>query len=268
MRGPQGCASRIRLRVVLLATGILVAWGCASRANFTPARIPQVQELLQRLQTEDARLQTLQALGNLKWSRDGEKFSMDHALLLRRPGTLRLEGLSPLGSAILSFSIQKGEAELFVPGESRALRGPASDQVMERLFSLPMRVEEVIGILCGRPPLCSPGSAQVRAEGGFWILELDCQDSGRHEQIRLDPAQGDPVSMVILSASGEVMATVSWSGFRKVGDVRIPMEIRAELPTKGSRLVLRLKEVDPNLPIPDERFRLNIPSHIRVEPLS
>lgn len=270
MRREPGRPSAGRLSAVLLAVvGAMIIWGCASKPALVPGGAPpRVAELIHRLQEEDTRLYSLQAVGSLRWIREGEKFSMDHVMVLRRPGTLRLEGLSPLGSGILSLAIRKGEAELYVPGESRAIRGPATERIMERLFALPMGVEEVIGVLCGRPPLCSHESAKVRSEGGVWVLEMDCPDSGRHEQIKVDPALGDPVSMVLLSPSGQVMATVSWSGYQKVDGLRLPTEIRADLPSKASRLELRLKDLEPNLQIPDERFKLNIPVDIKVEPLS
>lgn len=259
---------KARLQQLLGVALILAGLGCTPKAVVSPTPVPSAQELLQRLQAEDSRINTLQAVGSLKWARHGERQSVDQAMVLSRPGNLRLEALSPMGPSLLSLSITKGVAEVYVPGEGRALRGAASEKIMERLFSLPMKVEEVLGVLCGRPPLCSPASVQAKVEGGVWILELDCQDSGLHEQLRLDPVHGDPLGMVLLSASGQVLANISWSGFQKVKDIRLPTEIRAELPAKASRLELRLKELDPNLFIPEERFRLEIPKEIQVEPLS
>jgi len=247
---------------------VLALLGCAPKALVRPSVTPSAQELLQRLQAEDSRISTLQAVGSLKWTRQGEKQSVDQALVLSRPGSLRLEALSPMGPSLLSLSINRGVAEVFVPGEGRALRGAASEKIMERLFALPMKVDQVLGVLCGRPPLCSPASAQAKSEEGVWVLEIECQDSGIHEQLRVDPTHADPLGMVILSSSGQVLANISWSGFRKVKDVRLPTEIRAELPAKASRLELRLKELDPNLVIPEERFKLEIPKEIKVEPLS
>lgn len=259
---------KVSLRSFLGTALILAALGCAPKALVPTSAPPPAQELLERLQAEDSRISTLQAVGSLKWTRQGERQSVDQALVLSRPGNLRLEALSPMGPSLLSLSINKGVAEVFVPGEGRALRGPASNKIMERLFALPMKVEEVLGVLCGRPLLCPSASAQTKAESGLWILELDCRDSGLHVQLRLDPMHTDPVGMVILSSSGQVLVNVSWSGFREVKGIRLPTEIRAELPAKSSRLELRLKELDPNLFVPEERFRIEIPKGIQVEPLS
>ncbi|MEJ5374970.1 MAG: DUF4292 domain-containing protein [bacterium] len=257
------------LRWLMLALLVLAAPACAPKALVRPGSVPSAQELLERLQAQDSGIRTLQATGSLKWTREGERQSVDQALILSRPGSLRLEALSPMGPSVLSMSISRGVAQVYVPGEKRALSGAASDKIMERLFALPMKVDEVLAVLCGRPPLCARvSSVEARAEAGVWILELDCQDSGLHQQLRLDPAHGDPMGMVVLSPSGQLLVSISWSGFRKVDDLRLPTEIRVELPAKASRVELRLRELDPNLPIPEERFRLEIPKEIQVEPLS
>ncbi len=257
------------LRWLMLGLLILAVPACAPKALVRPSSLPSAQELLERLQAEDSGIRTLQAVGSLKWTKEGEKQSVDQALVLSRPGNLRLEALSPMGPSLLSISISRGVAQVYVPGEKRALRGAASDKIMERLFALPMKVDEVLGVLCGRPPLCAKfSSVEARSEAGVWILELDCQDSGLHQQLRLDPVHGDPMGMVVLSSSGQLLVSISWSGFKKVNDLRLPTEIRVELPAKASRVELRLKELDPNLPIPEERFRLEIPQEIQVEPLS
>ncbi len=255
-------------RWILMAALGLAALGCTPKALVVKTGVPSAQELLQRLQEQDAKVSSLQAVGSLKWARQGERQSVEQALILSRPGNLRLEALSPMGPSLLSLSINKGIAEVYVPGEGRALRGAASDRIMERLFSLPMKVEEALGVLCGRPPLCSPASAQAKAEAGLWVLDLDCRDSGLHQQLRMEPVHSDPLSMVILSPAGQVLANISWSGFQQLNDLRLPTEIRAEVPGKESRLELRLKELEPNLPIPEERFRLQIPKDVQVEPLS
>lgn len=257
----------MNLRCVLGAVLILAAAGCAPKALVPTPATPSAEELLQRLQTEDSKLSTLQAVGSLRWTRQGEKQSVDHALILSRPGKLRLDALSPMGPSLLSLSINKGVAEVFVPGEARALRGAASEKIMERLFALPMKVEEVLSVLCGRPPLCSPASARTKAEAGVWILELDCH-SGIHEQLRVDPMHADPLGMVVLSSSGQVLLNISWSDYQKVENLRLPAQIRADLPSKETRLELRLRELNPNLAIPEERFHLEIPKEIQVEPLS
>jgi hypothetical protein len=65
-----------------------------------------------------------------------------------------------------------------------------------------------------------------------------------------------------------VLLTVSWDGYRNVGEMRIPTQIRAEIPSRSSRLELRIKEVDINIPMPEEKFHIIVPQGTSVEPLS
>ncbi len=246
---------------------VFVAWGCAPAILPQARPAPDPSEILQKLRERDSLISTLEATGSLKWQREGEKGSVEHVLLLRRPSAIRLDALSPMGPSAVSVSIKGGRAEIYVPSEGKVLRGQVSTSLMERMFSLPLELEETVGVLCGIPPLCVPSSAQSRREGRIWVLDLECDDSRTHKQISLDPEKGDPLSMVILSRKGQLLATVSWDGYTKVGEVRIPTQIRAEIPSRSSRLELRMKEVDINIPMPEEKFDIILPQGTSVEPL-
>jgi|GEM_PF-1108503 len=258
----------IWVRTIGFLASLLTAWGCAPALLPQAKPVPDPNELLQRLRERDSLITTLEATGSLKWQREGEKGSVEHVLLLRRPSAMRLDALSPMGPSAVSVSIKGGKAEIYVPSEGKVLRGQVSTSLMERMFSLPLEVEETLGVLCGIPPLCVPSSAQSRTEGRAWVLDLECDDSRTHKQISLDPEKGDPLSMVILSRKGQVLLTVSWDGYRNVGEMRIPTQIRAEIPSRSSRLELRIKEVDINIPMPEEKFHIIVPQGTSVEPLS
>lgn len=250
--------------VLLVAFSVL--GGCAPPALMKSGPVPDPSELIQRIREKDSSVRTLEATGSLRWTREGERGSADHLLLLRKPSALRLDALSPMGPSMVTVSIKGTKALVYVPGEARALKGEVSSSVMERIFSIPLGVEETVGVLCGIPPLCEPSKAQSRAEGKVWVLDLECQ--GSHEQISLDPEKGDPLSMVILSDKGKVIATVSWDGYKRVGDTRIPTQIRAEVPSRSSRLEMKIKEVEINIPMPEEKFEIILPQGTSVEPLS
>jgi outer membrane lipoprotein-sorting protein len=254
--------------LAVLAAAALLASGCAPKDLLPIRTTPEPEELIRRLKGEDAKVQTVQTVGSLKWSREGDKGSVDHALLIHRPGSLRLEALSPLGPAVFSLVIRRGEVEIFAPSESRAYRGPATVQLLERLFALPLAPADALGVICGRVPLCPAERATVQKEGGLWILDLHCRTDGWQQRVRIDSSQGDPVGWNLFDRSGQVILSVVWAGHRKIGDARLPMEIHVEMPQKGNRLDLRLKDPEVNVPVPEDRFRLTIPPGTEIEPLS
>jgi hypothetical protein len=256
-------------RLALWTACLLLLWGCGAGGPLSTRPALDAQELIRILQTDDPRVQTLQAFGSLKWDRAGDKGSVDHALMIARPGSMRIEALAPLGgTSMFSMVIRRGEVEMYAPSESRAYRGPASVSILERLFALPLKVNEALGVLCGRVPLCPVERASVSEEAGLVLLDVACQAEGWQERIRLDPARLDPVGLNLLDPSGQVVLSVSWSGYRQFGDTRVPMEIQAEMPMKGSRLNVRLKDVEINAPIPGDKFQIVIPPDIEIKPLT
>lgn len=260
---------RTRRQLAVLVSGlVMILSGCAAKVPFSAKPLPEASDVLERLKERYSSILSIEASGTLRWIREGEKGSVDHVLLFKKPGSVRLDALSPLGSSMLSLAIMKGQAEIYVPGERRALRGEASEAVMERIFSLPLTVEEVVGVLCGGPILCEGATAKAKKDGKFWVLELECPASRRYQRLTIDPENEEPLSLVVLSATGDVVASVSWGGYRKAGAIRFPTEIRAEVPSKGNRMELKFKDVELNVPAPEEKFRLNIPQGVTVEPLS
>jgi hypothetical protein len=259
-----------------LARGLLWVWaslllilpGCASTAVAPPVSLPLPEYLIKRLEQEDGKVRSLKAWGNIKVTRKGERESADHAILMRRPDALRVEGVSPLGSSVYSLLILRGEIELFVPSEGKAYRGAATAQVLERLFALPMSPEAALSVLCGRVPLCPVGEATVEKEGALYALEVACEDGGWRQRVRLDPTHLDPVRLSLRDPLGREVLVVAWSGFRSSGDTRIPTEIQVDLPLKGDRLSLRLEDFDVNPQVPEDRFRLIIPPGTKILPLS
>jgi outer membrane lipoprotein-sorting protein len=260
----------IRRFLAILAAVALLVPGCASKSLLPVFRsaAPDSDELIRRLQSQDGLIQTMQTVGTLKWNREGDKGSVDHALLIHRPGSLRLEALSPLGPAVFSLVIRRGEVELFAPSDGRTYRGAATVKLLERLFALPMAPADALSVICGQVPLCPAERTTVKRDGGLWILDVDCRGGGLQQRIRVDPAHGDPVGLNLFDPSGQVILSIVWAGHKKVGAARLPMEIQVEMPQKGNRLDLRFKDPEVNVPIPEDRFRITIPQGISVEPLS
>ena len=259
--------SGMRLYLALAWT-LFILPGCAPSVVTPSVSLPLPEYLIQRLQREDEKVRTLKAWGSLKITRKGERVSADHAILLRRPDALRLEGVSPLGSSVYSLLMLRGEIELFIPSEGKAYRGEATSRVLERLFSLPMTPEETLSVLCGRVPLCPAAEASVEREGEFVALQVLCQSGGWNQRVRFDPMYLEPVGFSLQDPSGRDVLVVAWRAFRSEGGTSIPTEIQVELPQKGDRLSLRLVEFDLNLQVPEERFRLIIPPGTEILPLS
>jgi hypothetical protein len=248
---------------------MLALWGCAVPTTLPRTPLSATTDgILKRLQEDDEGVRTMQAFGSLRWSRGGEKGSVDHAIIIRRPDALRLEALTPMGPALFSLVLRMGKVELFAPSESKVYQGDASVELMERFFALPLKPQEAMAVLCGRVPICAVQRATSRAEGDLLLLDITCQSEGWTQRIRVEPTTQDVVGFNILDPSGDVVFSVNWGDFLEVDGVRLPGEVRAEMPSKGNSLIVRYKDVEVNAPISEERFQLRIPPGTDIRPLS
>jgi len=240
--------------------------GCAPRILPTPEAIPSLGEIAGRLQQEDGKLATLRATGVLRWKRQGKTGRADHAMVLKRPGMLRLEGFTPLGTSAYSLIIHDGEMEVFIPSEARVYRGPATPQTLTRYLSIPLGPAEAISVLCGRVPLCPHEDASVGIEDDSILLEVNCP-SGWAQRVRLDHRMSLPTALSFSDPSGQRVLEVAWGEFQLVGDTHVPTRIRVEMLATGDTLSVALEEVEVNVSLQEGAFRPPLPPGTEVSPL-
>ncbi len=244
----------------------LLPLSCAPKVVSLPTVIPPSREIAERLKQEDAKISTLRAEGVLRWKRGGQKGRAEHAMVLKRPAMLRLEGFTPLGTSAYSLTIHDGELQLFVPSEARVYRGLANPQSLARFLSLPLEPEQAVSVLCGRVPLCAYPDAAVLGEEGWVVLEMVCP-SGWSQRVRLHPEGLSPAAISFLDASGQRVLEVVWSEFREVGELRMPTQIRVDMPPTGDALSVELQELEVNIPVSESAFRLLLPPGTETSPL-
>jgi outer membrane lipoprotein-sorting protein len=255
---------------LLLFSGLLLFWGCApKREILPPPPLPSTKEVISSLQKDYSQVRTLQAWAKIKWKGEGQdqRGSAEHAVLLKRPNMLRVEGLSFLGTSMYTLIITHGELDLFIPSEKTMYRGAASPLNLERFLSLPFTAEEALSVLCGRVPICPDEEADIYLEDNLFVLELICRASQWRQRIFLDPSQLYPVKFTLQDMAGNEFLNVTWSDFQRVEGTRMPAQIQVEMPRRGNSLSLRLKEMKLNHPVPEERFNLDLPPNTAIRPL-
>lgn len=244
----------------------LLPLSCTPKVVSLPTAVPSSGEIAERLRQEDAKISTLRAAGVLRWKRGGQRGRAEHAMVLRRPAMLRLEGFTPLGTSAYSLTIHEGELQLFIPSEARVYQGVASSGSLARLLSLPLEPEQALSVLCGRVPLCAHFDAAILGEEGWVVLEIVCP-SGWSQRIRLHPAGWNPAAISFLDASGQRVLEVAWGDFREVGGLSMPTQIHVEIPGTGDALSMELQELEVNVPVSESVFQLLVPPGTETSPL-
>ena len=126
---------------------------------------------------------SLKGIARIKVEAPDEKFSLKELVIIKRPGCLRLETLSPLGHPAF-FAVTDGkELFLFYPSENKFYHGMASPENISVFIPLNLRLEEIVSILLGKVSLIDYDTDQVecQVEGGFYLLRLS-RDDGRFKK--------------------------------------------------------------------------------------
>jgi hypothetical protein len=170
---------------------------------------------------------------------------------LAQPGLVRLEGSPPIpfGRPVFILVGRPTDATLVLPREKRVLTDATADAIIEALTGVALRPDELLSVLTGCG-LVATLPAAGRAYGEGWIA-------------------------VDLGDTTDWLRNIN-DKWRTVATVRGPLQIRYEefTPTHPSRIrirtepssgaaadiTIRVSDVDTNVPLEPEVFRVEIPA--------
>jgi outer membrane lipoprotein-sorting protein len=171
---------------------------------------------------------------------------------LSEPSNARLEAPAPFGQPVFIFAAQGSEATLLLPRARRVLEHGRPDAVLEAVTGVPMTPAELRTTLTGCPGDVATGEAMTVGNG--WIVF----PGPRRVYLRQGrPADPWRVVATVQQDTGGTEWRTDYGNF--VGD--LPRSIRLAS-SDGRRFNLRLvlSQVETNVPIDAEAFRVQVPS--------
>ena len=251
------------LLLLLLAAFLFSA--CATLPPL-PAVPPPAEEVFQQVISRGGALQGLKGLAQVRVSSPGKSFHGQQVLFARRPGFLRVESLSPLGTPLLYLVTDGKEIRLYNPEENRFYRGDYRPGSLS--FALPMDLHpsEVVNFLLGGGPLGDPDKISLRPDSseGLWVLELHSPSRGVTETFWVHPQ-----SFHILRAEfhrSSFSYRLSFSEFRQVKERLFPHRMRLSSEDSRTRISVVFPEVELNPDWEAQDFSLPIPQGATVHP--
>lgn len=177
------------------------------------------------------------------------------------PASARLEATAPFGSPIFIFVATDDDATLLLPRDERVLEHGRPESVLYAVTGVPLDAAELRALLTG----CAPPGSLLRGRdlGPEWRVLTSSAGQVSHELYLHREGPARPWRLV---ASERVGATdVAWRA--EYGDYqnRLPQSIR--LVAGGSKgtsetsfdLTLALSQVETNVPLGADAFRVDIP---------
>jgi hypothetical protein len=229
--------------LVLVLVGLSA---CAAQSGSKPIAVPQPEaraaSLPSSLVQRDSLLTSLQTPAIMEYSGPAGHIKAREQVTARRPASLRIEAMSPLGVAMI-VAADADHIAVFNPSNNTLMRGTATAITLARFTQIPMPPEQAVRLLLGLAPdnsILSVGPSAERFENGLRILSYAARGEASYEIGFSD----DQLALVRQrDSSGNAAYEVHYSAYRDVGAMKFPFEIEAHF--FASATTIKLRYLDP-----------------------
>jgi len=238
----------------------LCLYGCASKPSPTRAG-PDAGRILASLRQCKDHLESFRGVGRFKAFRNTGAKSFRIAWIGSQPQSLRVETLGPWGQPVATFIINGSSLFLHSRQDNRYFKGDATVRNLSRFVSMPVRAEDLFGLLSGQPPVIAFHHAKIRAsrgEGGGWLLSLYKKWGRLIEKIWLADDTKTVERVEVFDDRGNLRYTIQFSDFHQMESSCLPHRI-AISDLDGPLWSLTVEKFRTNVSIPDGAYTLEVP---------
>lgn len=256
--------SALSLLLLLLLSG-----GCqgqfASRGQPSEPRpgFSTTAPIWQHLERRRLAYRNLKGLAQVRLRLSTGKGVFDNTVVvLDRFERVRLEGFGPFGQLVFLLVSDEQRFALYLPHERHMITGPASPQQFARFFGLAVAPEVLPYLLVGDVPFAAwPEAAAltyIPAQGlYFWQGPVPPQ-TGSY-RVWVDAERLLPVRLERLDAANHVELEVTYENFSALGGFVLPYRITLRQPATAQQVVWDYDEVQLNVGVASELFRIRVP---------
>jgi outer membrane lipoprotein-sorting protein len=246
------------------------------------------QELIDYVNTEASKIQTMQATVDIDTSVGGEKKGKvtDYQqirgyVLARKPAMLRMTGLTPiLRNRAFDMVSDGNDFKLWIPPKNRFVIGRNDVETHSPKQSLEsLRPQHIYDALLLRhidprtEIAVMENETRTTTDGkGHKILRadyiIDVIRTGEHpflsRKIIFSRADLLPHRQLLYDAEGNLITSANYQDYREDNGVKFPWQIEIARPQEEYDITLTMVKLDLNLPLPDDKFVLEQPPGVEV----
>lgn len=225
-----------------------------------PVDDPVARQLVEKLQQANPGLTKYKALANIRFELEQELQSVSSmAIAAVLPSHMRVELLSTMGQPMTSMVADGKNIRIRPYGEERIYRLRQSTTALERLINIPIGVEQLQGVLIGRPELPGFVAAQlIGREGSTVKVALKDRWQLFKAQLEFDEHNATLRALEIFDEDGQSLYRVNWTQWRRIGQYHLPGKLFLENDA-GYRVSLGVRRFWPDAAILPETFELDPP---------
>ncbi len=277
-----------------LAVALIGESGCLFRSRPVTVRMSTAQlqsanqqELVQRVNDQAAKIQTMTATVDIDASVGGAKKGKitDYQeirgyVLARKPAMLRMIGLFPIVRNKAFDMVSNGsQFRLWIPPKNRFVVGHneithPSEQPLENLrpqhISDALLLHEIdpqneVAVLEGATELVLDPKTKKDVEQPSYILDVIRRDPSNNQwflarKIYFSRIDLLPHRQVIFDRAGEIATDAAYEDFEPIDGTQFPRHIRIWRPQEEYTVALHIVKLDVNKNLTDEQFALEQPS--------
>jgi Domain of unknown function (DUF4292) len=237
----------------VLSIGLIVFAGCSTRQAATPNPGVREETGLRSLVDRDRLLTSLQTPTIMEYSGPSGRIKVRENLTVRRPASLRVDAMSPLGVALIIAADDK-QIAVFNASENTLMRGTASVATLARFIRIPMVPAQAVRLLLGLPLDSSALTAtpsSSRTEDQMKILSYVGAENDE-----LGFKNGQLALVRERDAAGQVRYEMHYGDYRDIGGLRFPFELEARFPASATTIKLHYLNPSIDRQIADSTFVL------------
>lgn len=220
-------------------------------------------QLRAQLDAVTSRFQSLQSSARIEVVTGSESFVVSQVLFVQRPAQLRSEILfGPFATPVMSLSVDQDQLSVYQPLQGTFAQGSASVANITRFTRVPLRVEDLVGMILVAPPRFPYEQSSVSrvADGD----RLDLVAAGVEQRFTFDAAGNLFQAAYLLGGRLQLQADYSEFDARSGN---FPQKLQVRMPERQVVASMTFSDSVVNVPIPPHNFVLKIPAGIKVQSL-
>jgi hypothetical protein len=221
-------------------------------------------QLRAQLDAVTSRYQSLQSSARIEVVTGRESFTASQVLLVQRPAQLRSEILfGPFATPVMSLSVDQDQLSVYQPLQGTFAQGSASVANIARYTRMPLRVEDLVGMILVAPPRFPfEQSSVARIAAGDRLVLVAA--GGVEQRFTFDAAGNLLQAAYLLGERLQLQA--DYSGFDGRSE-NFPQKLQVSMPERQVVATMTFSDSVVNVPIPSKSFTLKIPTGMKVRSL-
>ena len=210
------------------------------------------------------RYHSLQSSARIEVITGSESFAASQVLFVQRPAQLRSEILfGPFATPVMSLSADQDQLSVYQPLKGTFAQGSASVANIARYTRLPLRVEDLVGMILVAPPRFPfEQSSVTRVTTGDRLVLI--ATGGVEQRFTFDAAGNLLQAAYLLGERLQLQADYSGFDARAEG---FPQKLQVSMPERQVVATMTFSDSVINVPIPAQNFMIKIPAGMKVQSL-